>query len=54
MTDLSIWLLVVLAFGLGKAFVYGQFVLVPRARRLEDSGGGGGKSTRHAKGRHPK
>ena len=53
MTDLSIWLLVVLAFGLG-AFVYGQFVLVPRARRLEDSGGGDGKSTRHAKGRHPK
>lgn len=47
MTDLSLWLLVVLAFGLG-AFAYGQFVLVPRARRLE--GSGGGDETEHRRG----
>ncbi len=33
MSDVTIWLLVILAFGLG-AFVYGQ-VLVRQAKRLE-------------------
>jgi hypothetical protein len=53
MTELSVWLLVVLAFGLG-AFAYGQFVLVPRARRLEGSGSGDGKADGRRENRRSK